>query len=323
MVDRSNKPAPLPKTPLTTKAQPTVDYDADAARVTAKLPSGQSVTVLLHGATVISWKNSNGSENLWLSEKSALDGSKPVRGGIPIVFPVFGPPPSGHATSSLPQHGFARSTRWEYLGKSTTETTGDEAGDDDSGSVKLDFGLYRAGLSEDSKKKWGYDFALVYSVTLSKSSLQTMISVRNEGQEAFEFHTLLHTYLRVKDISTTTVTGLLGTTYTDKVLDASTATESNNQLSITGEIDRVYHSISQNTTSVLEQVKSRFDVVRDNVDDTVVWNPWREKAQAMGDFEPKDGYKQMLCVEVGSVSGWTKLEGGETWEGGQIIKSLE
>jgi hypothetical protein len=25
---------------------------------------------------------------MWLSEKAALDGSKPVRGGIPVVFPV-------------------------------------------------------------------------------------------------------------------------------------------------------------------------------------------------------------------------------------------
>lgn len=42
----------------------------------------------------------------------------------------------------------------------------------------------------------------------------------------------------------------------------------------------------------------------------------------MGDFEPKDGYKNMVCVEVGAVNGWTKLEGGESWEGGQLIKSL-
>lgn len=42
----------------------------------------------------------------------------------------------------------------------------------------------------------------------------------------------------------------------------------------------------------------------------------------MGDFEPKDGYKEMLCIEVGAVDSWVKLEGGEGWEGGQIMKSL-
>ena len=53
----------------------------------ASLPTGDSVEVLLYGATVISWK-SNGRENMWLSSAAKLDGSKPVRGGVPIVFPV-------------------------------------------------------------------------------------------------------------------------------------------------------------------------------------------------------------------------------------------
>jgi glucose-6-phosphate 1-epimerase len=38
----------------------------------------------------------------------------------------------------------------------------------------------------------------VYSVTLSKDSLQTMVNVRNEGDASFEFQFLLHTYLRIK-----------------------------------------------------------------------------------------------------------------------------
>jgi len=73
---------------------------------------------------------------------------------------------------------------------------------------------------------------------------------------------------------------------------------------------------------VVEDGTPRFDVVRDNLVDTVIWNPWIEKAKGMGDFEPKDGYKQMICVEVGAVNGWQKLDGGESWEGGQLIKSL-
>jgi glucose-6-phosphate 1-epimerase len=62
--------------------------------------------------------------------------------------------------------------------------------------------------------------------------------------------------------------------------------------------------------------------VRDNLDDVVVWNPWVEKAASMGDFSPNDGWKEMLCVETGAVGGWQKLEGGDTFEGGQIMKAL-
>lgn len=84
----------------------------------------------------------------------------------------------------------------------------------------------------------------------------------------------------------------------------------------------MYKKIPQSTTTVLEDGKPRFDVVRDNLEDTVVWNPWSEKAKAIGDFAPKDGFKNMICVEVGAVAGWQKLEPGETWEAGQVIKSL-
>lgn len=50
---------------------------------------GESVEILLFGATITSWK-SGGEEKLWLSSGAKLDGSKAVRGGIPLVFPVGG-----------------------------------------------------------------------------------------------------------------------------------------------------------------------------------------------------------------------------------------
>lgn len=96
MVDRPNKPSALAATPQQSHAQPTVNIED--GRVQAALPTGETVGVLLHGATVLSWKDASGDEKLWLSESAALDGSKAVRGGIPIVFPVslhiHTPPPS-------------------------------------------------------------------------------------------------------------------------------------------------------------------------------------------------------------------------------------
>ena len=258
MVERPNKPSALSAPSGPSGPGPEVDISGSgpSSLITARLPSGDSVSVLLYGATVTSWKSEGGKrENLWLSEGAKLDGSKAVRGGIPLVFPVcflissfivkrnwgeewcflidgtrggnfvvlcfsissssylgivcllklfilltalsqvFGPPPkSGHPTSSLPQHGLARTQRWEFLGKSTSE----DALDTSSPSVKLDFGLYSSNLSEDAKKQWPYEFGLVYSVTLAEGSLQTVMNVRNEGKEAFEFQVLLHTYLRVE-----------------------------------------------------------------------------------------------------------------------------
>jgi glucose-6-phosphate 1-epimerase len=83
MVDRAHKPSAL--SPSTTGPQPTVH--SDGKKVTASLPSGDSVEVMLYGATVTSWKN-NGQENMWVSSNAHMDGSKAIRGGVPVVFPV-------------------------------------------------------------------------------------------------------------------------------------------------------------------------------------------------------------------------------------------
>jgi glucose-6-phosphate 1-epimerase len=60
-------------------------------------------------------------------------------------------------------------------------------------------------------------------------------------------------------------------------------------------------------------------VSRDNLAQVVVWNPWVDKAEGMADFAPKDGYKQMLCVEPGAVAGWQSVEAGDAFEGAQTI----
>jgi glucose-6-phosphate 1-epimerase len=296
MVDRPHKPTALATTPgLPPQAQ--VDITHDNSRVKAVLPSGESVEVLLYGATVISWKDRAGSERLWLSEGAKLDGTKAVRGGIPLVFPVFGTAPDHAATSKLPQHGFARNSTWEFLGKSTSESTGKT-----DASVKLDFGLSNSKLSDDAKKMWPYTFNIIYSVTLTADNLSTSIVITNDGEEAFEIQTLMHTYLRVKDITKVVVTGLDASEYIDKV-------------------DRVYTPAKGPTEPVVvsEGGEQVFSVVRDNLEEVVVWNPWIEKAKGMGDFSPKDGYKNMICIEAGAVKGWQKLEPNDAFEGAQTI----
>lgn len=73
---------------------------------------GPTVELLYYGATVISWKV-NGVERLFVSNKAITDGSKPIRGGIPVIFPCFGAP-THPEHMKLPQHGFARSERWSF-----------------------------------------------------------------------------------------------------------------------------------------------------------------------------------------------------------------
>jgi glucose-6-phosphate 1-epimerase len=124
-----------------------------------------------------------------------------------------------------------------------------------------------------------------------------------------------------QDINDVSISGLDGATYVDKVDGASVKTQAAGGLSITGETDRVYTPTGgvRAPVSVSESGRKTFEVVRDNLEDVVVWNPWTAKAASMADFEPKDGFRNMLCVEAGAVKGWQTLEPGDALEGAQTI----
>ncbi|KAL8400735.1 hypothetical protein RB594_000949 [Gaeumannomyces avenae] len=367
MVDRPNKPSALASTPgLAPQAQVTISDDKQ--RVSAVLPTGESIEVLLYGATVLSWKR-NGQEKLWLSEAASLDGTKAVRGGIPLVFPVrrpfffppvsplllcllgrcrgykkkergktlttsirpqvFGTAPDHAETSKLPQHGFARTSHWEFLGKSTSESqrAGGAGASSSSGaatgdhSVKLDFGLTSSNLAAATRALWPHPFNLLYSVTLERDSLTTSLTATNAGDKPIEIQVLLHTYLRVNDIKSVSISGLDGAEFVDKVAANAVSKQAEGGLSITGETDRIYTPTGgpRAPVAVSEGGRKVFEVVRDNLDDVVVWNPWDAKAESIGDFAPKDGYHKMLCIEAGAVRGWQTLEPGDALEGAQTI----
>jgi glucose-6-phosphate 1-epimerase len=207
-------------------------------------------------------------------------------------------------------------------------------------AVTIDFGLSPSNLDEEARQAWPYSFGLIYSVRLSRDGLETSIVVRNEGQEAWDFQVLMHTYFRVqvgkgvqemlagkltwkKDITKVKICGLGNSKYIDKTAGGAVAVDANSNITITSETDRVYTPANgpKHPILIYEGDKQIFEIVRDNLGDAVVWNPWTEKANGMSDFEPKDGFVNMICVEAGQVSNWVKVEAGETFEGSQMIKA--
>lgn len=277
-----------------------------------------SVTVLLYGATILSWKAS-GKEQLWLSESAKLDATKAVRGGIPLVFPIFGPPPADLKAAGMVQHGFARTSIWELLGQTNAS----------DGHIEVQFGLGPETVGPEAQAKaWPNDFTLIYTIALDDSAktLQTTISVENPDTGAkaspWEFNWLFHTYFRVPEVEDVAVTGLAGVAVADKVTK-SDYNEENDDVVIAQEVDRVYKDVP--ATAIPVQIVHKktkeplISVVRQNLDDVVVWNPWTANANALADFTPKTGFHQMLCIEAGTVSKLVKLSPGEKWEASQTL----
>ncbi|KAF5103573.1 hypothetical protein D0Z03_000147 [Geotrichum reessii] len=286
--------------------------------------STSAVTILLHGATILSW-NHKGQELLWLSENAILDGTKAVRGGIPLVFPVFGPAPKGSEFDGLPQHGFARLSEWEFLGQ-TDEST-------------IQFGLGPENITDEKLKSaadgWSNDFTVILTVQLTDEYLKTDVSIENtekgETAKPWRFNWLFHSYFRVQDVEAIQVRGLHGSKLVeDKVALAAAedraAVEAKYPLdaadeiiTIHSEVDRVYGSAHQAISLATVDGKQLVSIEKENLSDVVVWNPWTEKAEGLKDFTPKTGFKQMVCIELGHVSEFQTLKPGETWKASQKI----
>jgi len=65
--------------------------------------------VYLHGAHVTHYQPGGASPVLLTSSRSLFTSGRAIRGGVPVIFPWFGPHPNDpHA----PDHGFARILEW-------------------------------------------------------------------------------------------------------------------------------------------------------------------------------------------------------------------
>lgn len=235
--------------------------------------------IYLQGAHVTRFQPHGQQPVLWMSEKSLFAHGKPIRGGVPICWPWFGP----HATdSNLPTHGFARSRLW------TLEET----------SV-LNDGRTRVVLSlrsdEETLKSWPHAFVLRFTITVG-ATLELDLRIDNPGVAPFTCAEALHTYFTVGDVRQVRISGLTGTTYVDKVRKSERFVEAGD-ITITSETDRVYLGTTATCTVDDPLLGRRMVIAKDGSHATVVWNPWIAKAKAMPDFGDEE-WPGMLCVET-------------------------
>ena len=71
-----------------------------------------AASICLYGAHVTSYTPNQSQDILWMSPESSFEIGKPIRGGIPVCFPWFGPHKSD---PKKPQHGFGRLMVWDVV----------------------------------------------------------------------------------------------------------------------------------------------------------------------------------------------------------------
>jgi glucose-6-phosphate 1-epimerase len=252
-------------------------------RALVSTPSAEG-HVYLHGAHVTHYQPAGAPPVLFMSSRSQFVPGKPIRGGVPVIFPWFGPR-AGHPTS--PEHGFARVAEWSV---ESVERSLD-------GAVTL---VFQLDSTDATRALWPYDFRLRHRVVIGPR-LELELEVENRSREAFVFEEALHTYLRVGDVREATVSGLAGTTYIDKNDAMKRKLQADEPLRLSGATDRVFPA-TRGPCAVDDPVLDRRLVIEKmRSATTVLWNPWREKAAAMADLGG-DAWPSMLCVETANAA---------------------
>ncbi|MCU1432429.1 MAG: Aldose 1-epimerase [Actinotalea sp.] len=249
-------------------------------RVTSATASAE---VYLHGAHVTAWAPAGEQPVLWLSSESRFSADAAIRGGVPICFPWFGAHPRAQ---DAPAHGFARLSSWALV----------EAYEDGE-DVVLTLGLADSAATRGSA--WPHAFEARCTVTVGRR-LTVALDILNRGEEEVTYEAALHTYLAVGDIRRTLVSGLEGTPYVDRLQGEQLQDGEADPVRADGETDRIYLGTTTPVRVTDESTGRVVTVSKQGSDATVVWNPWSEKAAAMGDMGD-DEWTGMLCVETCNV----------------------
>lgn len=238
--------------------------------------------IALQGAHVATFQPRGEEPVVWLSPHAKFAPGKSIRGGVPVCWPWFGP----HKTESkFPSHGHARTAPWEVL---ETKALPD-------GSTFIRFGLVE---SDATRAHWAHPSTAQLEVTVSKS-LRVELVTTNTGNTAFELSEALHTYFQVSDVEKMTIRGLENCEYLDKVQDFARFKQEDGFV-IESEVDRVYVNTAADCVIEDKGLKRAIRISKQGSMSTVVWNPWTEKADKMGDFG-ENGHRGMVCVESGNA----------------------
>ena len=235
-------------------------------------------SICLQGAHLMHWTPQGEADVIWMSPAATLAPGKSIRGGAPVCWPWFGP----HATrSDLPGHGFARTVMWEVIGTKKLADNGTWI-------------ALRLVPTDKTREQWPHPSEVVLQIAVGKT-LDMDLGTLNTGNEPITVGDALHTYFAISDIGEVLVHGLENTTYIDKV-DAGERKKQEGPITIEQEVDRIYLETSAECVIEDPGWQRRIHIQKMGSHSTVVWNPWIEKADKMGDLGI-NGYRKMLCVE--------------------------
>lgn len=247
-----------------------------------------AATLYLHGAHVTHWAPHGAEPVLYLSPKAVFAPGKAIRGGVPVLFPWFGPRWNGaafdaaHGTQS-PAHGFARTRVWTV--ESVLRTPDDEL-------------VAVLSLGPDAvSRALGYDaFALALECRVGRE-LQVALHVTSQGAAPLVYEEGLHAYFAVADVHAVRLAGLAGTTYLDKRDGSARKVQRAEQFAFTRDLDQMYLHTDAPIRLHDPAGQRVVHIAKTGSQTTVIWNPWTLLTPGFPDLAA-DSWRHFVCVEA-------------------------
>lgn len=261
---------------------------------------GASVDVHLQGAHVDNWVTAKKRRPLFMSRDAVFQTGKALRGGIPICWPQF-----SDLGPIAVMHGYARTAQWHFKRFEVDSNHASTA-------------VFSLQQPEDAPSPYRH-CCVEYVVTLAAERLSVRLDVVNQGTESVTFTAALHTYFSVSDISAVRIEGVLDSVEWADNLEHRAVKPAAEIRTIDKETDRIYRGTGGHPVTVVDTKDGvRTIITANGLDDTVLWNPWIEKAKKMADLND-DAYIQFVCVESAAIKTPVVLLPGAKWSGAQVV----
>ncbi len=234
--------------------------------------------IALQGGHIFYYAQHDKEPLLWLSDESEFKLGKAIRGGIPVCWPWFGM----SEDDSLPQHGFARTSMWEFISSK----------EKNSKTTQITLKLTH---SKESLSLWNYHFELLLHVSIS-DSLEVELKTINLDKKEFKLTQALHSYFNISHIKNVHIKGLHVKPYFDALTKKQCLQDGD--IYFTKETDRVYQEVDK--PIILVDKTRDITIKNEGSDSAVIWNPWIDKCKRMSGMSD-DAYLGFVCIETANA----------------------
>lgn len=261
-------------------------------RKTYLAKDGAKIEISSFGGHLLSWKDGNLQEFLYLSPLAVFDDKTPIRGGVPICFPKFGSfDGKNEELNKLTSHGFLRQVIWQF--------DADQQVDDCYG-VELS---YYHNNNQANFEVYPHIFKAILTIKFNNTKLNMELKIQNLDTKSMEYTLGFHPYFAF-NIDNDELHNLQNLPFDSA--DNTRGVIKESVYKITKETNLVFKQIAKLPILKNKDYTLHFSCI--NMEDLVLWNPYT--SNKIKDLQ-ENSYHNFVCIEPVCVNKNHNLQANE------------